>query len=344
MAGDSPTTPGRPQPPPPPPPPPGPPQQKPPGPPPPATPPTLPPAYGAPPPPPRGRGGPLWLWILIGVIALVVVGVVAYMLLSGNDWEREEGREGREGRDGPSPGTQTDQATVSVQTGLCDAAAGTTPIDVAIDPADAASVTVTGGDGFEQTFSGTGGSSPVGPGEYSWTAVPAEGVTIEGQPTGTLAIASCQEVQGDFSIQETELLAHIPGPIRASCQMIPPEQALGRAAASLLCEHQDTTLFYDLFPNASQMETYYGSRVNEFEVVRGSRSCDSAQRAENAYIRSRDNQEFEVGRLLCFRDAGNAVFIWTDRRVDISVEAHREDRTNQQLFRLWARVEFGPLA
>jgi hypothetical protein len=37
------------------------------------------------------------------------------------------------------------------------------------------------------------------------------------------------------------------------------------------------------------------------------------------------------------------VFIWTDRRVDVAVEAQRRDPTNQQLYRLWARVEFGPL-
>jgi len=110
-----------------------------------------------------------------------------------------------------------------------------------------------------------------------------------------------------------------------------------------VCEHQRTTLFYDLFPSTAQMESYYQSRVAEFGVPPGSGFCDDAERAENAFIRSRAGRRFEVGRLLCFRDAGNAVFIWTDRRVDVAVEAQRRDPTNQQLYRLWARVEFGPL-
>ncbi|MGH2675540.1 MAG: hypothetical protein ACRDH1_09040, partial [Actinomycetota bacterium] len=145
-------------------------------------------------------------------------------------------------------------------------------------------------------------------------------------------------------VREQALLAHVPGPLRGSCQQVPEEQQLGRAAASLLCEQTQTTLFYDLFPNANQMQTYYDSRVNEFGVTPGSGFCDSAQRAENAYVRSRGDSMFEVGRLLCFRDAGSAVLVWTDRRVDIVVEAQREDASNDQLYRRWARVEFGPLA
>jgi hypothetical protein len=92
------------------------------------------------------------------------------------------------------------------------------------------------------------------------------------------------------------------------------------------------------------METYYESRVGEFDVARSSGFCDTSERAENVYVRTRGQEEFEVGRLLCFRDAGDAVFIWTDRRVDISVEAQRSDPSNEELYRLWARVEFGPLA
>jgi hypothetical protein len=276
----------------------------------------------------------LWLWILIGVVVVGGIGVGAYLVVAGNE-EQEEGRDG----------TPTgNESTVSLQTGLCDPAAGTTPIDVAIDPPGSATVTATGGDGFEQTFSATGGSSPVGPGQYTWTARPAQGFTIVGATTGTLTIAPCEEVQTGFTNREQELLAHVPGPVRDSCQQVPPEQQLGRADASLLCEYQGTTIFYDLFTNSSQMDTYYDSRVQEFDVTPGSGFCDSAERAENAYVRTRGEQEFEVGRLMCFRDAGSAVFIWTDRRVDISVEAQRPDPTNDGLYRRWARVEFGPLA
>jgi hypothetical protein len=267
------------------------------------------------------------------MVVVAGVGVGAY-LAQALDEELEEGR------DGPAPGNES---VVSVQTGLCDPAAGTTPIDVAIDPAGSATVTVSGGDGFEQTFSATGGSSPVGAGPYTWTAQPGRGFTIA-ETTGTLTIAPCQDAPTGFTSQEQELLAHVPGPIRAACQQVTPEQQLGRAAASLQCDHQGTTLFYDLFPNSSQMDTYYNSRVQEFDVTPGSGFCDSPERAENAYVRTRGEQESEVGRLLCFRDGGSAVFIWTDRRVDISVEAQRADPTNDQLYRRWARVEFGPLA
>jgi hypothetical protein len=336
MAGESPTTPGRPQPPPPPPggPPSQPPQAPPPAPPgpPPTVPPTPPPAYTAPPPPPSGPGL-LWLWIVIGVVVLAAIGVGAYFLLAG-DGEREEGRDGTDGG----------QATVAVQTGTCDPAAGTTPVDVAIDPPGSATVTLTGGDGFEQTFTDAGGSAPVAPGDYTWTAQPAQGVTMSGESTGTLTVAPCEEAENGFTVREQELLAHIPGTVRGACQQVASEQQLGRAAASLVCEHQGTTLFYDLFPNTTELNAYYDAKVREFDVAPGSGFCDSAERAEGPYVRTRGDQEFEVGRLLCFRDAGEAVFIWTDRRVDISVEAQRSDPTNNPLYRLWARVEFGPLA
>ena len=282
------------------------------------------------PPPPTGGPGLLWLWIVIGAVVVAGIGVGVYVVLAGDE-EQEESRDRNE-------------SIVSFQTGLCDPATGTTPIDVAIDPPGSATVVVTGGDGFDQTFSATGGSSPVAPGRYAWTARPAQGFTIAGETTGTLTIAPCQEAETAFAVQEQELLAHIPGPVRDSCQQVPPEQQLGRAAASLLCELGGTTLFYDLFPNSAQMDTYYTSRVREFDVTPGSGFCDSAQRAENTYVRTRGNQELEVGRLLCFRDGGDAVFIWTDRRVDIAVEAQRADPTNDRLYRSWARVEYGPLA
>jgi hypothetical protein len=259
------------------------------------------------------------------VIALAAIGAGTYLLLSGGDAVER-------GRDGPAG---SNEARVSVQTGLCNAADGTTRIDVAIDPPDAASVTLAGGDGADQSFTGSGGSATVAPGAYTWTAAPVEGFMVSGQTRGSLTIEPCQQALGGFTIQEEALAARIPGRIRASCQQIPPEQTLGRASASLLCEHQGTTLFYDLFPNTSQMETYYASRVREFGVPPGSGFCDTAERAENAYVRTRGQREFAVGRLLCFRDAGNAVFIWTDRRVDIAVEAQRSDPTNRQLYRLW---------
>jgi hypothetical protein len=317
-AGGTPTTPGRPQPPPPSPPP---------------APPGPPPSYG---PSPPGRRSLAWLWILIAVVVIAGAGVGAYLVFSGGDEQAQDGQ----GQDGVEPG----QASVSVQTGLCDPATGTTSVDVAIEPPGSATVTIIGAEGFTQTFTDAGDSASLAPGEYTWTAQPSEGVTLSGESTGAITVESCEEVTTGFTVREQELLAHIPGTIRNSCQQVPAEQQIGRAVASLLCEHAQATLFYDLFPNTGQMETYYDSRVREFGIARGSGPCDSAERAENAYVRSRGDQTFEVGRLLCFRDAGNAVFIWSDTRVDITVEAQRGDPTNDQLYRLWARVEFGPLA
>jgi hypothetical protein len=271
-------------------------------------------------------------------VLIAGAGVGSYLLFSGNGDGQGGGEQAQDGEGQPGR-----QASVSVTTGLCDPAEGTTPVDVSIDPPGSATVTVMGGD-FTQTFTGPGGSAPLSAGEYTWTAEPVGGATIAGESTGPLTVAPCEEVQTGFTVQEDELLAHIPGPIRESCQQVPQEQQLAEADASLLCEHMQTTLFYDLFPNTSRMESYYEGRVNEFDITRGAGFCDSAERAENAYVRTRGDQEFEVGRLLCFRDAGDAVFIWTDRRVDIAVEAQRSDPSNEQLYRLWARVEFGPLA
>jgi hypothetical protein len=273
------------------------------------------------------------VWILIGVTVLAAIGVGAYFLLTG-----EEEPPGQ-AQDGPAPGNPS---TVSVQAGPCDPAAGTTPIEVAIDPPGSASVTVTGANGFQQTFTAAG-SAPVGPGEYTWSAQPAQGFTNTGETTGSLSVAPCEEPPPLFTPQEEELLTHVPSEVRTTCQQVPAEQRLGRATASLLCESAGTTLFYDAFASTAHLEAYYNSRVREFGINPGSGFCDSAERAENAYVRSRGGQQFEVGRLLCFRDGGDAVFIWTDRRVDISVEAQRADPSNDRLYRQWARVEFGPL-
>jgi hypothetical protein len=290
-----------------------------------------PPAPEAPPPPSRGPGL-LWLWILIGIVALAGIGVGASFLITGDGDEADGGDE--------PPGTA---ATVSVLAGSCDPASGTAAVDVAIAPPDSSMVTLTGGDGFEQAFGGAGGTTSLAPGQYMWAAEAAQGFSLAGETTGSLTVDHCQESGTPFTVQEQALVAHIPAGIRESCQQVEAEQQLGRASASLLCELEGTTLFYDLFPNTAQMDTYYDSRVREFDIATGSGFCDSAERAENAYVRTRGDQEFEVGRLLCFRDGGDAVFIWTDRRVDVSVEAQRSDPTNDRLYRLWARVEFGPL-
>jgi hypothetical protein len=270
------------------------------------------------------------------VLVIAGAGVAAYFVFSGGEEQTQDGQ----GGDGQASG----QAAVSVQTGLCDTTTGTTSVDVTIDPPGSATVTVTGGDGFTQTFTGAGESVALAPGAYTWTGQPSQGVTLAGDSTGSITVESCEAVQTGFTVKEQELLAHIPGTIRGSCQQVPAEQQIGRAAASLLCEHAKTTVFYDLFPNTGLMDTYYDARVREFDVAPGSGFCDSAQRAENAYVRNRGDRTLEVGRLLCFRDGGNAVFIWSDRRVDITVEAQRGDPTNDQLYHLWARVEFGPLA
>jgi hypothetical protein len=232
---------------------------------------------------------------------------------------------------------------VTVQTGLCDVAAGTTPVDVAIDPAGSSTVTLTSEDGsFTTTFTDSGGSEAIGPGTYTWTAEPAEGATIAGETTGSVTATPCEE-RPDFALRELELLRHIPGEIRDSCQQVPPEETLARAAASLVCESGPTTLFYDLSPNPGDMQAYYDSRVRDFGVPGAQGFCDTAQEAENAYGRERGGQTIEIGWLLCLRDGRNAVLIWTDNRASISVEAFQVASNNEDLYRQWSRVAFGPL-
>ncbi len=274
-------------------------------------------------------------------------GVGLFFLLSGDGDEPE----GPNGPDGPVA-----QAGVTVEPGLCDPASGNTTINVAINPAGSATVNVTGAEGaFSQTFSASGGSADVPPGSYSWTAEAAAGGALPGETSGSFTAETCAdgadgtdgtdgtEDQGDFTPKETELLNHIPSSIRASCSSVSEEQAIPEAVASLVCESNQATLFYDLFQDVRKMTNYYNSRVNEFNVPFGTGFCDSAEEAENEYIRTRGDATVRIGRLVCFRDGQNAVFIWTDDRVKISVEALREDPNNRQLYRLWADVAFGPL-
>lgn len=286
----------------------------------------------------------MWLWIVLIVLVLGGGGVGLFFLLSGDGEEPEVPN----GPDGPVA-----QAGVTVEPGLCDPASGNTTINVTISPAGSATVNVTGAEGaFSQTFTESGGSADVPPGSFTWTAEAPEGGALPGETSGTFTAETCAggtdgtdgtEDQGAFTPQETELLNHIPTTIRASCSSVSEEQAISEAVASLVCDSNQTTLFYDLFQDVRKMTDYYNSRVNEFGVPFSTGFCDSAEEAENEYVRTRGDATVKIGRLVCFRDGQNAVFIWTDDRVKISVEGLREDPNNRQLFRLWARVAFGPL-
>ena len=290
----------------------------------------------------------MWLWIVLIVLVLGGGGVGAYFLLSGDDNGGNGGGGGGDGPNGPVA-----QAGVTVEPGLCDAATGNTAINVTINPPGTATVEVTGADGaFSQTFSDSGGTADVPPGSYTWTAEPAAGGEPLEETSGSFTAEACAdetggtdgtEDQSAFTPQETELVNHIPTTVRPSCSSVSEEQAIDEAVASLVCESSQTTLFYDLFQDVRKMTDYYNSRVNEFNVPFSTGFCDSAEEAENEYVRNRGDATIRIGRLVCFRDGQNAVFIWTDDRVKISVEALREDPNNKQLFRLWARVAFGPL-
>jgi plastocyanin len=92
--------------------------------------------------------------------------------------------------------------TVSVSVGECVPAVGssTTPVTVTIDPASGASVTVTGPDGFSQTFTGSGGSVDLAPGTYDWTATAAAGHAITGASSGSFTVVDCALTPATVSV------------------------------------------------------------------------------------------------------------------------------------------------
>ena len=65
-----------------------------------------------------------------------------------------------------------------------------TPVTVVIDPESGATVTITG-PGGPYEFTGTGGSVNLGPGNYSFTAVAADGYVLTGDSSGEFTIGDC---------------------------------------------------------------------------------------------------------------------------------------------------------
>jgi hypothetical protein len=82
--------------------------------------------------------------------------------------------------------------SVSVTTGACTFEDGlsNTPVEVVIAPDGAADVTLTG-DGFSQTFTGSGGTATLTPGEYSWSATANEGFELVAPTSGTVTADQC---------------------------------------------------------------------------------------------------------------------------------------------------------
>lgn len=99
--------------------------------------------------------------------------------------------------DGPSSGTvtavecspQTDDVSVVVVAGDCqwDGQTSVTTVEITIDPAGGASVSLAG-----QTLSGAGGTVDLGPGTYDWTATASAGYELSGPSYGTVVAVDCE--------------------------------------------------------------------------------------------------------------------------------------------------------
>jgi len=94
----------------------------------------------------------------------------------------------------------TQPATVGVTVGACTVTSlSTRPVGLAIGPAGAAQVTVTGPNGFNQVFSGAGSNGSLAAGAYSYAATANPGFALSQAPTGTFTVDSCVLASGPGS-------------------------------------------------------------------------------------------------------------------------------------------------
>lgn len=88
--------------------------------------------------------------------------------------------------------TPPPEGSVSVVSGVCVPETNVTPVVVVIDPASSATVTVEG-PGGPFVVSGGGGTVEVGPGDFTWSAVAADGVVLVGVTSGSFSTVDCTE-------------------------------------------------------------------------------------------------------------------------------------------------------
>ncbi|MGH2652062.1 MAG: hypothetical protein ACRDHK_12750, partial [Actinomycetota bacterium] len=83
-------------------------------------------------------------------------------------------------------------ASVVVTVQACPPTSSTTrPVLVTIGPEGAASVTITGPDGFNQVITGAGAALDLAPGDYAWSATANPTFEIVGASEGTFGVGSC---------------------------------------------------------------------------------------------------------------------------------------------------------
>lgn len=86
-----------------------------------------------------------------------------------------------------------EDVTVSVDPGQCvwDGEASTTEVTFTIDPASGATISINGPDGNVGVYTESG-SVTVSPGDYSWSAVAADGYVLVGSSTGNFTALDCE--------------------------------------------------------------------------------------------------------------------------------------------------------
>jgi len=88
------------------------------------------------------------------------------------------------------------QGSVNVSPGKCDSIDGesVTPVTITIAPNDGASVFLAQGETVIDTFTGSGGSIDLAPGDYVWTATPSDGFELTGLTAGGFTTEDCPSI------------------------------------------------------------------------------------------------------------------------------------------------------
>ncbi len=134
---------------------------------------------------------------------------------------------------------------------------------------------------------------------------------------------------------ESQLLAQIPDDLQT-----PPctrgDVLLNGAIAAVDC-FTDTPqlLTYTLFPDAASMNAAYDQEVTQAGVPRETGDCSVGEASEDSWVTAED---VESGRLLCYRDGGTGVIVWSHDSRLILAEARRPAGELRDTYDFWAGI------
>lgn len=135
---------------------------------------------------------------------------------------------------------------------------------------------------------------------------------------------------------ERQLLARVPGQFQDRPCTRAPERPR-EASASIDCPTTTPQSFrFTLYPDATTMQAAYNARVGIAGGPPRDGDCSQGEPSDDQWVTPAD--DVVRGRVLCYRDGGGAVIVWTHDDRLILAEGRRSDGDLVSLYEYWAAV------